>query len=94
MLMVPMFLLSFFHRFCFDIENEAQGMTTENKGSMVRARKELEPWQILNLSFLSKKKLSQGNSWTHEIGNSSYFSIFWSNLVVRPYGLKPRPKDH
>ena len=88
MLMVPMFLRFFFHHFCFDRENEGKGMTTENKGSMVRARKELEPWQILN------KKLSQGKSRTIEIGNSLYFSIFRSNLVVRPYGLKPRPKDH
>ena len=56
MLMVPMFLRFFFHHFCFDRENEGKGMTTENKGSMVRAREKLEPWHILNLNFLSKNQ--------------------------------------
>ena len=49
------FLGSFLHRFVLTLGNEAQGRTTENKGSLERARKELRPWQILNLNFLSKK---------------------------------------
>ena len=58
MLIVPMFLRFLFHHFCFGRGNEAQGMTTENKGSMVRARKKIGALADFELKFPKQKTKS------------------------------------
>ena len=57
-LFVHVFIEVLLSSFCFDRGNEAQIMTTENIGSVVRGRKELEPWQIFDLKFPKHKTKS------------------------------------